>query len=376
MRTTDLPGRRRPWGESQTSTSNARRIKLLIAVGVFMLGLLALAACGAGSVNINRIPTPFSTAVSTGTPGIQRYAYLYSRVDYPLQVPVNAGDTVTLTLSPQSNILTVTPGPGTGSQTIGAPIPLPTDLSLYQDIGAEADTVDTAKSPVVWQLQSPPRQSLLSAPGTGQRQYLNEVVFRWHVQALATGENSINIVLRLYYVYLDGSEHDGTIQVTQQPIPIVAVQPSPISNSLPAVKLPLAGVTWLAGFIAAIRFIWKAYQTINTVAEPVKQAAEVAVAVKKHVGGGSGGNGGTGGTATAKPEKPAANNYPNLWAQPSTWQSPSPYDTPAYTPADSTHQSARSRPLLPPTSPSSGPASSWLPNQQPPSGPPPGSERR
>ncbi|MGH2517048.1 MAG: hypothetical protein ACRDHP_15470, partial [Ktedonobacterales bacterium] len=232
-------------------------------------------------------------------------------------------------------------------------IPLQTDLALYNDIGAEADTVDTAKSPVVWQLQSAPRQSLLTPAGVTPRQY-QPIEFHWHVQATGTGENSINIVLRLYYVYLDGSEHDGTVQITQQPIPILAVQPSPISNSLPSLKLPLAGATWLAGFIAALRFIWKAFQTINNVTEPVKQAAEVAIAVKKHVAGGD------------KPEQkqPASQqrSYPNPWAQSGTWQPPASGTLPP-PPPDATQPNGRPRPLPPPAPPPSGPSSSWPPRQ-------------
>jgi len=359
MRISDIHSRRAPW--SGDSPARHRRIRLLITASVFLLGLLALAACGGASRPYINPTQPITTPGTTGTPGAQQYAYLYSRVDYPLQVPVNAGDTVTLTLSPQSDILTVTPSPGSGSGTVGAPIPLPTDLKLYQDIGAEASTLDTARSPVVWQLQSPPRQSLLTDPGTTPRQY-REVVFHWHVQALSAGENSINIMLRLYYIYLDGSEHDGTIQVTQQPIPMIAVLPSPISNSLPSVKLPLAGLTWLAGFIAVLRFIWKAYQTIHDVTEPVKQAAEVAVAVKKRMGG------------SGTSEQSAPNSYPNPWAQTGTWQSPPSGSSPSATlppsAPDSTHPNARSRPLPPPAPPPSGPPSPWPPSQQPPSGPP------
>ena len=360
MRMSDSHSRRQP--------AKTHRIRFLVMAGAFMLGLLALAACGGSGPAIIQPTQSFTTPGATGTPGIGQYAYLYSRVDYPLQVPINAGDTVTLTLSPQSNILTVTPSPGSGSQTIGAPIPLPTDLALYQDIGAEADTVDTAKSPVAWQLVSPPRQSLLTGSGTTQRGY-RQVAFQWHVQALSAGENTINIELRLYYIYLDGSEHDGTIQITQQPIPVVAVQPSPISNSLPTLKLPIAGLTWLAGFIAVLRFIWKAYQTIHDVTEPVKQAAEVAVAVKKRVGG------------SDAPQRPAANGYPNPWAPPRTWQSPPPSSgssdsLPSSMPPgapDTTHPNARARPMPPPAPPPAGSSPLWPPDHQPPSGPPRGS---
>lgn len=339
------PHSRRP------SHPGARRLLLLVIGSLFALGLLTLAGCGANGPVIIRTPPV------TVTPGAQQYAYLYSRIDYPLQIPVGSGDTVTLTLSPQDNILTVTPSPGSGSTTAGAPIPLPTDLHLYRDIGAEADTVDTARSPVVWQLQSPPRQSLLTAPGAGPRAYQDSVVFRWHVQAMGIGENSINVMLRLYYIYLDGSEHDGSVQITQAPIPILALQPSPISNSLPTFRLPLAGFTWLAGFIAVLRFFWKAYQTINTVTEPVKDAAAMAGAVKKRIAGSGGGS-----------AQSAARAYPNPWAQPHPWPTAPSHSAP---PPDAPHPDAHGRPILPPSPSSLGPAGSWPPGQQPSSGPPP-----
>lgn len=347
MRTTNTHSRRR--FSRGVQVVNTRRITLLAAAGLIALGLIALAGCGSNtSPGITYTP-PVVTPAVTVTPGAQ-YAYLYSRVDYPLQIPVGSGDTVTLTLSTQNNILTVTPAAGSGSTTVGAPISLPTALQFYQDIGAEADTVDTARSPVVWQLQSPPRQTLLTAAGVTPRQYQSEVTFHWHVQAIGAGVNSMNVVLRLYYIYLDGSEHDGSIEITQSPIPMLAVQPSPISSSLPSVKLPLAGITWLAGFIAVLRFVWKAYQTINTVAEPVKQAAEVAVAVKKRMAG------------SGTQEQPASNGYPNPWAQPQPWQS-------APMSPGATEANDRGRSILPP-SPSSSPLSSWPPVQPPPPGPP------
>src|SRR5262249_7753729 len=102
--------------------SGAQRALALVASTAFALLALALASCG-GTYGGGSGPPP-----RPPTPGQARFAYLYSRLDYPLQVAVNSGDTVTLQLSPQSNILSVTPGPGRGSGTVGSPIPLPTDL--------------------------------------------------------------------------------------------------------------------------------------------------------------------------------------------------------------------------------------------------------
>src|SRR6266849_5226908 len=99
----------RSWLPAKGSAQRALRGKLLLLVAaLFLVALLGLAACGAYSTGITGPqPTPVRTATGTAAP--TAYAYLFSRIDYPLQVPVNAADLVTLTLSPNSNILTVTP---------------------------------------------------------------------------------------------------------------------------------------------------------------------------------------------------------------------------------------------------------------------------
>lgn len=275
--------------------------RLGLGVSAALALLLALAACGAGgnSSGVTPGPSPATTATpggsqstpaATGTPAATRHAYLFSRVEYPLQIEVAKSDTVTLTLAPSGDILTVTPAPGNGVATVGEPIPLPTDLANYQDVGAAVETQATSDGPVVWQLTSPQRQSLLAPAGAGAapatRQYAGQVTFTWQVRAVAAGQNTARIVLQLYFVYLDGSQQFGTIEVSQAPIPMVAVDATPLNTTLPPLRLPLTGLTWLAGFLAVLRFLYGAYKTINDVAEPVRDAVKVAGAIQTRMAGG------------------------------------------------------------------------------------------
>src|SRR5579875_228533 len=117
----------------------------LTALGICMVALM-LVGCGGSSNPTSIVPSG-------------KYAYLYSSVDYPLQIAVNDADTVTLTLSPNSNLVSAAPGQGHG-KTTDEPIPLPTDLSAYRDIAAAAEA--SGGGPLVWQLTSAPRQSLLT----------------------------------------------------------------------------------------------------------------------------------------------------------------------------------------------------------------------
>ena len=273
------------------------RLWMSMAAGGLLLAALALlAACG-GSTNSSGSPpgtfTPNPGSTAGTTPA---YAYLYSRVDYPLQLAVNADSTVTLTLSPQQNLLTATPGAGSGVGTVGEPIPLPTRLSDYSDIGASVDTEALGNSPVVWQLISAPRQSLLTPdiPNT-VRAYLDEVSFQWQVQAVAPGQSLVRIILHLYYIYLDGSEHDGTIQVSASPTPIVAVQPAIANAPLPTWipswlttqlatwRIPLAGLSGLAGLLGVLRFVWDLLQNAREAKETANSAAKAAAAIHARV---------------------------------------------------------------------------------------------
>jgi hypothetical protein len=246
-----------------------------IGGALLLTALLALAACG-GSYNSGRQPTPTVTTSA--------YAYLYSRIDYPLELAVDAGSTVTLTLSPHQNLLIATPSAGSGVGTIGEPIPLPTRLQDYNDIGASVDTDSPANTPVVWQLVSAPRQSLLTpgSPGTA-RSYLDNVAFRWHVQAVAPGANLVRIIVHLYYIYRDGSEHDGTIQVSASPMPIVANQTTFIDTTLPQLRLPLAGLSGLAGLLGVLRFFWDLFQNARDAKETAQTAARAAAAIHARV---------------------------------------------------------------------------------------------
>ena len=257
-------------------------------VGIALLfGLLGLAACGSYSANQTNHETPGATkGPATASPGTQSsYAYLYSRIDYPLQIPVNGSDTVSLVLSPFSSILTVAPTSGTGSTTFSEPIPLPTDLQNYQDSGASVDTLQpSGPAPLAWQLTSAPRQSLLAPVGDGARAYRNSVTFHWQVRAMAAGENTTQIEMTIYYIYLDGSEHDGTLQVSQSPIPIVGVSVSAAQKTLPPLRLPIAGLTGLAGMLAFLRFFWGAYRTVKDAADTGRDAAKVAHTIQRRVG--------------------------------------------------------------------------------------------
>lgn len=257
--------------------------------------LTLLAACGGtnpSAINPGNTPQPGSTATGS-TPA---YAYLYSRIDYPLELAVNADSNVTLTLSPRDNLLVATPGPGSGVGTVGEPIPLPTSLSDYSDIGASVDTVSSGNSPVVWQLVSAPRQSLLTSGGPdAQRSYLDSVAFTWRVEAVAPGQNLVRIMLHLYYIYLDGSEHDGTIEVSASPTPIIAMQttiantslptwlPSWLSDRLSEWRLPLAGLSGLAGLLGVLRFMWDLFQNARDAKEVAEGAARAATAIHTRV---------------------------------------------------------------------------------------------
>ena len=268
-----------------------------IVGGLLLLAVLALlAACGASSPSAIYTPQPGSTVIPTAGTGPAAYAYLYSRIDYPLQLAVNAGSDITLTLSPHQNLLIATPGAGSGVGTVGEPIPLPTQLSDYNDIGASVDTESSGNSPVVWQLVSAPRQSLLT-PGnpSSDRTYLDTVNFTWHVEAVATGQNLVRIVLHLYYIYLDGSEHDGTIEVSSLPTPIIVVQstianttlptwlPSWLTDQLTTWRIPLAGLSGLAGLLGVIRFLWDLFQNAKDARDAAQGAARAAAAFQRRM---------------------------------------------------------------------------------------------
>lgn len=275
-----------------------RRWMSVAAGGLLLVALALLAACG-GTTNSSGRPRGTTTPnpITTATGSAPTYAYLYSRVDYPLQLAVDADSTVTLTLSPEQNLLSATPSTGSGVGTVGEPIPLPTRLSDYSDIGASVDTESLGNSPVVWQLISAPRQSLLTPAIQGTvRSYLDEVAFQWRVQAVAPGQSLVRIILHLYYIYLDGSEHDGTIQVSASPTPIVAVQPAAIAGTplpawipswlttqLTAWRIPLAGLSGLAGLLGVLRFVWDLIQNAREAKETANSAARAAAAIHARV---------------------------------------------------------------------------------------------
>ncbi len=268
---------------SPATTPRVWRMAKVVAAVCGVILLFALAACGRYEVLPNTTPTSVVGATATATP--TRFAYLYSRIDYPLQVAVDAGDTVTLTLSPHSDILTVTPAPGQGTGTVGTPIPLPTDLQNYQDVAASVDTQSPDNGAFTWALVSPARQSLLTDVAAPARTYRDSVIFQWRVTAVSAGQNTARIVLHLIYVYLDGSEHDGTIEVSQSPVPMLAVQTSAVSIALSQARLPLVGVSGFAGILALLRYIYNALKTVSDVTGQVKGAVKVAQTVRQKVDG-------------------------------------------------------------------------------------------
>lgn len=223
----------------------------------FVSAVVLLAACGP------YISTPFPTP----TPSTS-YVYFYSRVDYPLELEVNgASDIVTLQLSFEKNILLVTPAPGSGVTQISTlPFSLPTDLTPYQDISAQADTTASSQdSPVLWQLVSPPLQSLLLPPTPGTpREYVSSVSFRWRVSALHAGANVVKLTLAITYTLQSGTQEQGQIEVTPDPIPIRAVDPPPIII-LDNVRFEVVGLVSLVGLGSILGFVWNIYSLIAKV---------------------------------------------------------------------------------------------------------------
>jgi hypothetical protein len=103
-------------------------------------------------------------------------------------------------------------------------------------------------------------------------------------------------VLHLYYIYLDGSEHDGDIEISSSPTPIVATQPAAIvttslptwlpswlSDQLTEWRLPLAGLSGLAGLLGVLRFVWDLIQNARDAKDMAQGAARAATAIHTRV---------------------------------------------------------------------------------------------
>lgn len=220
-------------------------------------------------------PTPQPTFAATPTPGPQSFAYLFSRVEYPLQLPVGGHDTVTLTLSPDVGILTVTPANGNGTAQAVPPIALPTDIQDVQDIAAAADVQGANTGPVVWQLISAPRLSLLTGPPGDPARTYHPVQFQWDVQAVAAGANVVRLTITLYETLPTGAELPQTY-TTDQPIPIVAVAPTPLNTTLPPFKLPISSLGLVGALLGIGRFLWSVYQRISQMVGTAKDATDLA----------------------------------------------------------------------------------------------------
>jgi hypothetical protein len=212
-----------------------------LALGLVALVALVLVVAGCAGIGGN----------GTGPGG----AALLAQVDYPGQLPVGTAGEVTLTLTPQAR-----PGHGTAAgATDGAAgegmIALPADPENYLDIGVSADAMADGSSPFAWELTTPYRQSLLGTASDGAHGYV-PVTFHWRVTALDAGQNTQKIVLGVYYIYRDGSEHDGTVHLTGTPVPIRAVDATLLNTTLPPWRWPIAGVALLLAALAFLRFWW------------------------------------------------------------------------------------------------------------------------
>jgi hypothetical protein len=198
-------------------------------------------------------------------------AHLYSRIDYPLEIQANKTDTVTLTLSVYRNYLYVTPSSGQGVTT-GDPIPLPTDLTQYRAIDVTADVDAASSGPIIWQLVSSPRQPLLTE--SEPHSYVQEQIFSWRITATGGGKNTARIIVGLYFVYLDGTEKKGTIELTANPVPILAstVAASASNDNTDVIRIPLIGVTGTFGIIA---ILWNVIQWLTSAYDTFKMAHDL-----------------------------------------------------------------------------------------------------
>jgi hypothetical protein len=261
---------------------NGRGSSLRLVAALLAFLALAIAAAGAvvvvvgseGAIGLHPQPTPTQVPREPPpTPASTSYVYFYSRVEYPLELRLNATpDTVTLQLSFEKNILFVTPTAGSGTAPISnLPFSLPTDLHPYQDISAEADaTAGGRDSPVIWQLVSPPRQSLLRPPTPGvPLDYVSSVTFRWRVSAVRAGPNLVTLSLAISYTLLNGTEEQGQIEVSPDPIPILAVEPPPVTL-LPSLRIEIGGFLSLVGLVSIAGFFWNTFSVVDTVVSKIR----------------------------------------------------------------------------------------------------------
>lgn len=255
---------------------NGRSIRLAIALTGFGIAIVALIGALAilltAPVSPIRARAPFDgvkapqvsyTPVPTCPPGTRdcRYVELaplqYVAVDYPLQLRVNAADTVTLTVSVHDNLLTLGPSTKTRGVLATAPVALPGDTQDYRDIGVIVRTVTPASSgtanPIVWQLIGPARESLLARRGAAVP-YV-DAAFTWRVSAVAPGPNVTSIAFSTVLQRADGSETTGPGIETDSPIPIMAVQPQPPRTQAVPLLLVSALSAAAATFVLAINTI-------------------------------------------------------------------------------------------------------------------------
>lgn len=244
------PGGRGPWpavaaGAAPRGASGIRTERRMrrARVGALALALVVLALVVVGCAG---------DGTNGAGPG---GAALVAQVDYPAQVPVGTTDEVTLTLTPQARPGHATTGGNADGGVAAGMIALPADPENYLDIGIAADAMGDGISPLAWELTTPYRQSLLGTSSDGRHGYV-PVTFHWRVTALDAGRNTQKIVLGVYYIYRDGSEHGGTVQLTGTPIPIRAVAATLLNTTLPPWRWPIAGAALLLAALAFLRFWW------------------------------------------------------------------------------------------------------------------------
>ena len=179
-----------------------------------------------------------------------RVAYLTAQVDYPHDLLAGDAGSVTVRLVPHGKL-----AGSTAEETQTAPVvSLPTNLSGYADILVSADAVGDGRSPVAWRLSGDYRQSLLSA-ASASRLY-RPVTFRWQVTGLNAGRNTEKIVLGIVYVYRDGTEHAGSIELTARPVPVAVRTPTLVNVYLAPRRTLIVLIAGLLGALTLLWFVW------------------------------------------------------------------------------------------------------------------------
>ncbi len=148
---------------------------------------------------------------------------LFADVIYPQQMRVGTMGTVTLHMSVDQNVVLVSPASGSGTFDAES-LYLPASPSGYDDIYVEAKALADLNSPVVWQMTSAPRQSLLqsaAASSSESRTYRPEVAFTWTIRPITSAtQNPVGIEYSVYLKVAGQSRsQESPTQSTTGPIP-------------------------------------------------------------------------------------------------------------------------------------------------------------